>query len=134
MMEDDIWTANKYIKTPIGDSGAPRIPTLKTKNEAGITIEVNDNEDKAKAFVKAFFPPPPAQPAQADLQEDYPAPLPDPPPINKQQIEKVICRLSPYKVPGPGGLYTPPRVPPDSTGFQWIPADSAGLKSRNVLV
>ena len=32
------------------------------------------------------------------------------------------------------GLYTPPRVPPDSTGFQWIPVDSTELKSWNVLV
>ena len=104
MGENDIWTANKYIKSPIGDGGAPRIPMLKTKNEAGENIEVNDNEDKAKVFAKVFFPPPPAQPAQAAPQDDYPAPLPDPPPINKQQIEKVIRRLSPYKVPGPDGI------------------------------
>ena len=35
---------------------------------------------------------------------DYPAPLPDPPPPDKQQLEKVIRKLSPYKAPGPDGI------------------------------
>ena len=43
-------------------------------------------------------------PTVLHYQEDYPDPLPDPPPLNKQQIEKVIRRLSPYKVPGPDGI------------------------------
>ena len=32
------------------------------------------------------------------------------------------------------GLYTPPHVPPETPGIQRIPLESAGLKSRNVLV
>ena len=33
-----------------------------------------------------------------------------------------------------GGLYTPPPSPPETPGIQQIPLESAGLKSRNVLV
>ena len=104
MMANEIWTANKYIKSPIGDGGAPRIPTLKVKNDDGTTTEVNDNEEKAKTFAKTFFPPPPAQAEQDAQQEAYQDPLPNPPPPNIQQIERIIKKLSPYKVPGPDGI------------------------------
>ena len=104
MMANEIWTANKYIKSPIGDGGAPRIPTLKVKNDNGTTTEVNDNEEKAKTFAKTFFPPPPAQAEQDAQQDAYQDPLPNPPPPNIQQIERIIKKLSPYKVPGPDGI------------------------------
>lgn len=103
-MANDIWTANKYLKSPVGDGGAPRIPKLKVKDDEGIVTEFNENEDKAKIFAKLFFPPPPAQVVPGEQQEEYPAPLPDPPPPNKQQIERIIRGLSPYKVPGPDGI------------------------------
>ena len=83
----------------------PRIPTLKTKNEEGIKVEINTNEDKAKIFAKTFFPPPP--PIQQDpeaTQDDYLDPLPDPPPPDKEQIESAIRRLSPYKAASPDGI------------------------------
>ena len=53
--------ANKYLKNPVGDGGLPRIPTINARNEEGVVVEVNDNEDKAKLFAKAFFPLPPQQ-------------------------------------------------------------------------
>ena len=37
MTTTDIWTANKYIKEPSSDGGAPRIPSLKTVNNVGTT-------------------------------------------------------------------------------------------------
>jgi hypothetical protein len=104
MTADDIWTANKYIKNPVGDGGNPRIPTIKTKDEQGNTIEVNDNEDKAKVFAKAFFPPPPGQQAEEAEPYIYPDPLPDPQPPDKTQLEKAIRKLAPYKAPGPDGI------------------------------
>ena len=58
MMASDIWIANKYLKNPAGDGGQPWIPTIKTGNAEGRVTEVNNNEDKAKVFTKAFFPPP----------------------------------------------------------------------------
>ena len=104
MVAGDIWTANKYLKSPVGDGGLPRIPTIKTRNEEGIEVTINDNEDKAKAFAKAFFPPPP-EPMEADnVPYDYPEPLPDPPPPDRSQIKKTICKLPSYKAPGPDGI------------------------------
>jgi hypothetical protein len=104
MTASDVWTANKYLKSPVGDGGTPRIPTIKVNNHEGRTVEVNDNDDKAKIFAKAFFPPPPEQHDEEDDQEDYPDPLPDPPLPNKNQVEAALRRLSPYKAPGPDGI------------------------------
>ena len=53
-----IWTANKYIKEPVGDGSSPRIPTLKVKNANSTEVEVNNNKEKATHFAKSFFPPP----------------------------------------------------------------------------
>ena len=103
MTSTDIWTANRYLKNPVGDGGMPRIPTLRTKNEDGAEIEVNDNKDKAKLFAKTFFPAPPANPAEA-LPQEFPEPLPNPPPLDKAQIERAIRKLKPYKAPGPDGI------------------------------
>jgi ribonuclease HI len=103
MSANDIWTANKYLKDPIGDGGSPRIPTLRTKDEHGNEVETNDNENKAKIFAKTFFPPPPEQDANEILQE-YPEPLPDPPQPDRNQIERIISNLSPYKATGPDGI------------------------------
>jgi hypothetical protein len=104
MMVDDIWTANKYIKSPVGDGGISRIPTIRTRNAEGIETAANDNEEKARIFAKTFFPPPPNGPALNVEQDDYPDPLQDPPLPTKQQIEKTIRRLPSYKAPGPDGI------------------------------
>jgi ribonuclease HI len=104
MTASDVWTANKYLKNPVGDGGAPRIPTIKVNDHEGRALEVNDNEDKAKIFAKVFFPPPPEQPVEEDEVEEYPDPLPDPPLPDKRQVETAIRRLSPYKAPGPDGI------------------------------
>jgi hypothetical protein len=61
MTTNEIWTANKYIREPVGDGGNPRIPTLKTRNEAGEEVSISSNEGKAETLAKAFFPPPPIE-------------------------------------------------------------------------
>ena len=104
MVESDIWTANKYLKNPVGDGGTPRIPTIKTRDEEGREVEINDNEEKAKVFAKQFFPPPPIPHEMDNAQQEYPDPLPDPAPPDKSQIERIIRKLSPYKAPGPDGI------------------------------
>jgi ribonuclease HI len=95
-----IWTANRYLKDPVGDGGNPRIPTMMTTDEEGRQIETNENQSKATLFAKTFFPPPPAT-TNIPQNYQYPAPLPDPPPITRCQIERQIRRLSPYKAYGP---------------------------------
>ena len=104
MTASDIWTANKYLKNPVGDGGMPRIPTLKTKNKEGVESEVNDNNDKAKLFAKTFFPTPPENPEGEEIPQNYPEPLQDPPLPDKTQIERAIRKLKPYKAPGPDGI------------------------------
>ena len=104
MTSSDIWTANKYLKNPVGDRGMPRIPTQRTENEEGVETEVNDNKDKARLFAKTFFPAPPVNPAEEEVPQEYPEPLPNPPPLDKAQIDQAICKLRPYKAPGPDGI------------------------------
>ena len=103
MSANEIWTANKYIREPVGDGGNPRIPTLKTKNAAGRDIHISDNEEKANLLAKTFFPPPPI----LDLDFDeymYPEPLPDPPQLTLDQLLKHIGKPGPYKAHGPDDI------------------------------
>lgn len=104
MTAADIWTANKFIREPAGDGGCPRIPTLKIRNDGGAISSVNNNKEKAEAFARTFFPPPP--PTMPDVIEhfEYPEPLPDPPQITKEQIQRHISKLSPHKAHGPDGI------------------------------
>src|ERR1700678_198148 len=103
MTAADMWTANKFIREPVGDGGSPRIPTLKVKSQEGVEILVNDNEEKARIFARLFFPP--APPIQENYDQfEYPEPLPDPPRITVGQIRRLIAKLSPHKAPGPDGI------------------------------
>ena len=102
MTENEIWTANKYIRELVGNGGCPRIPMLKTKNAAGAEISINSNESKSKTFAKMFFPPPP--PVNDDFTDyEYPDPLPDPPNITAKQARHVL-KTSPYKAHGPDDI------------------------------
>ena len=103
MTVNEIWTANKYIREPVGDGGNPRIPTLKTKNAAGQEVLVNGNEEKANLLAKTFFPPPPV--LVYDFTDFiYPEPLPDPPQLTEDQIRKHIFKSAPYKAHGPDNI------------------------------
>src|SRR6266545_132851 len=103
MSASDIWTANKYLRDPVGDGGSPRIPTLQSKNEQGRDIEVNNSQERASLFAKLFFLPPPANSTVPDAF-NYPEPLPDPPQITRAQLEHQVKCLSPYKA------YSPDRI------------------------
>lgn len=103
VMERDIWTANNYIKEPIGDGGKARIPTLKATDQSGRTQEFTTNEDKAEALARAFFPKKP-EVSSVPPCYTYPPPLAPPEPITKDQVRRHISRLSPFKAPGPDGI------------------------------
>jgi len=55
--DNDLWTANSYIKELTGDGGKTHIPTLKVIMENGNEREVNSNKEKAEIFSNAFSPP-----------------------------------------------------------------------------
>jgi ribonuclease HI len=103
MTASEIWTANKYIKEPVGDGGNPRIPTLKTKNAAGVETSINSNDEKAKLLAKTFFPPPPIV-ANDFANFIYPEPLPNPSKITPEQLHKHIFKSAPYKAHGPDDI------------------------------
>ena len=100
MIADNIWTANQYVKNPAGDGGNPRTPTLKVAGTDGIISEVNMNDGKVKAFLDAFFPKPLLN-SSVPVDYDYLEPLPDPPPVTREQIRMYIQHLSLYKASGP---------------------------------
>jgi len=89
MTSDEIWTANKYLKEPVGDGGNPKIPTLRIKDKQGTEINMNNNWDKANLFAVSFFPPPLAN-ANVPANYIYPQPLPDPPQTTESQIKHQI--------------------------------------------
>ncbi|KAF9538302.1 hypothetical protein CPC08DRAFT_651493, partial [Agrocybe pediades] len=97
----ELWVANKYIKEPANDGGKTRIPTLKETDQVTNTATlIDNNDDKARAFAKNFFPPKPDISTVPENYE-YPPPLPNPPNIETKQIREQIERLSPYKASGP---------------------------------
>jgi len=82
----DLWTANKFIRDPVGDGGRPRIPTLKVMNKYDKEIEITSNDEKAKIFAKSFFPPVPDSTHIPDNYE-HPELLPDPASITREQVK-----------------------------------------------
>lgn len=56
MTAADIWTANKFIKEPAGESSNPRIPTLKLKDDRGIERHINKTTTKQKSMQKCSSP------------------------------------------------------------------------------
>lgn len=79
---DKMWTANRYLKEPSGDSGRARIPMLRAKDKHGTEVEYNSNDEKAEILTKLFFPSRPDSSVPENFQ--YPKPLPYPPPHLRQ--------------------------------------------------
>ena len=103
MSAGDIWTANRYLREPVGDGGVPRIPTIRVQGPDRMERKISDNKEKVELFAKIFFPPPPAV-STVPMNFNYPIPLPDPPEITEEQIQHQIQRLSPFKVPEPDSV------------------------------
>ena len=99
-MESDVWTAHKYIKTPTGDGGRTRIPTLNGKAEDRSVITATTNQEKGDLLAKTLFPPPPdVSCVPADYI--YPEPAEMWMPISHEHPTQAICKLNVYKAPGP---------------------------------
>jgi len=95
----DLWTANRYMRDPVGDGGQPQIPSLTVTDEYGEQVEITGNEEKARLFANAFFPSR-LETSSVPRDFNYPDPLPDPESVSRPQIERHICKLAPYKACG----------------------------------
>ena len=100
--DPDIWTAHKYFSSPAGDGGKTRIPVLKYTSD-GKEKKATTNSEKGVALAKSFFPP---KPTTDNIPQDYtyPEPVCDMDPISRDQIEKHLHKLKPYKAPGPDSI------------------------------
>ncbi|CCO36979.1 Putative 115 kDa protein in type-1 retrotransposable element R1DM AltName: Full=ORF 2 [Rhizoctonia solani AG-1 IB] len=76
---DQVWTAGNYITEEPTDGGTAHVPDLRTISDDGSEQIAASNEDKSRALLNAFFPPPapelpefhsavPASPAVSDLK------------------------------------------------------------------
>jgi hypothetical protein len=101
--QHSVYMANHYILSPSADWGRTSIPVLKTKSADNMLNEATTNDQKSKALVETFFPPPPST---STVPQDfaYPKPITSFKPIMEEQIERVITNTSAYKAPGPNGI------------------------------
>ncbi|QRV96882.1 Reverse transcriptase from transposon X-element protein [Ceratobasidium sp. AG-Ba] len=98
---DDVWTAHKYLTSTPTNGRAARIPTLKTRGPTGEPIEHTTNKQKGAALHESFFPV--AQNPHIEPAE-YPDPVEAFQNITKEQLNRVITNLKPYKTPGPDAI------------------------------
>ena len=70
---NDLWTAQRYMTSPVGDGGKARIPMLKVPHGVNRMKPITTNEEKSLAFSEIFFlkrpasdliPPNPQYPSQ----------------------------------------------------------------------
>ena len=100
--EPDIWTANRYVTTSATDGSKDRIPVLKVTVD-GQEISVWTNSEKGNALAKGFFPPKPAV-STVPPNIEYPPQCQADIRITADQLQKQLCKLKPYKAPGPDGI------------------------------
>lgn len=102
--ERELWLANRYLTNPYGDGSTARIPTLVVKSSCGWEQDISTNEEKSKAFLSTFFPPPPAQENAAEDNTAYNSAVEDRGEIDLETLRRHLEKLSPYKAPGPDGI------------------------------
>lgn len=101
--EREMWIANGYIKSPVGDAGRPRIPSLQTKDQNGATHTHDTNEAKAFVIAESLFPLK-LDTLNIPVNYPYPQPLNPATPISPERVKEHIKALSPYKAPEPDGI------------------------------
>ena len=101
-MEPNIWDIHKVVSAAASDRAKACIPVLKYK-QGEIEKMASSNKEKAQIFAKSFFPP---KPTDAVIPNNYIYPDPGYPldTITRDQISHHICKLKPYKAPGPNSI------------------------------
>jgi hypothetical protein len=83
------------------DGGKSRIPIL-TYKMVDEERKANTNREKGKALANSFFPVKPTQASQ-DISDDHELCC-TADPISKEQLDRQLQRIKPYKAPGPDGI------------------------------
>lgn len=96
----DVWKLSKLVTNPSSDGGRTRIPELETRTADTVTY-VDENEEKAKAFYREFFPRPP-ETSWVPTNHDYPRPKFKFNPITNQQVERTFKGMKQNKATKPG--------------------------------
>ena len=101
-VEPNIWDVHKVVSAAASDGAKACILALKYK-QGEIEKMASSNKEKAQILTKSFFPPKladaivPNNYVYPDL--GYPLDL-----ITREQISHQICKLKPYKAPGPDSI------------------------------
>lgn len=98
----DIWTAYRLVTTPHGNGGKTRIPALSYK-EGEETHTASTNQEKECVLAKNFFPEKPCA-NDSLVGHKYPKACSCTGKVTQEQIRIQLCKLKPYKVPGPDGI------------------------------
>src|SRR5258708_26819941 len=90
---------HKVTSVPSMDGGKARIPALRHK-QGEIETMACTNAKKSLALAKSFFP---TKPQDTGIPPDfrYPTPCCRADQLTKDQIKHHLCKLKPYKAPGP---------------------------------
>jgi ribonuclease HI/exonuclease III len=99
--DPDIWTVNKLINSQPTDGGKNRIPAL-THKIGDEEHKATTNDEKSSALARSFFPRRP--PLAAHEDDTIYTPCCEADRITKDNIERQLKRLKPYKAPGPDGI------------------------------
>jgi hypothetical protein len=93
----NVWRANQYTHMDPGSRGVPAL-----QGSEGTVVD--QDEEKARTLLRAFFPPQP-EPENGDLDNSR-APLPVQPfkKITEAEIRRAIFRSNPRKAPGPDDI------------------------------
>jgi hypothetical protein len=92
-----------YIDSPTAGEGGTktRVPTLYTKDRNGVEFTARSNEDKARIIADSFSPP---LTTSVPANFRYHKPVAYKAKFTREQIARVVSKLSPYKTPGPDGI------------------------------
>ena len=95
----DLWMAQRYATSPVGDGGKARIPTLKVTDDVGHTRSITMNKEKSSIFSQIFFPKCPVD-DHVPPDQDYPHQVDYSFRLSMAQLRRCVTRLSPYKAAG----------------------------------
>lgn len=91
-----IWKAARYLKSR--DSAFGNVPVLIEEGR-----EIEEDKDKAKAFLKTFFPPTPDGWTTVEPEHQVSL-IQENPDLSMDEIEEAVARVKPWKAPGVDGL------------------------------